>query len=47
VCTKLKSKDIRRVLAIGRVANRTDSDNDIDWLIETHAKHVFGEPEFN
>jgi DNA replicative helicase MCM subunit Mcm2 (Cdc46/Mcm family) len=47
VWTKLKSKDIRRVLAIGRVANRTDSDNDIDWLIETHAKHVFGETEFN
>jgi MoxR-like ATPase len=47
VWTKLKSKDIRRVLAIGRVANRTDSDNDIDWLIETHAKHIFGETEFN
>lgn len=47
VWTKLKSKDIRRVLAIGRVANWTDSDNDIDWLIETHAKHIFGETEFN
>jgi Holliday junction resolvasome RuvABC ATP-dependent DNA helicase subunit len=47
VWTKLKSKDIRRVLTIGRVANRTDSDNDIDWLIDTHAKHIFGETEFN
>jgi Mg-chelatase subunit ChlI len=41
VWTKLKSKDIRRVLAIGSVANRTDYDNDIDWLIDTHAKHIF------
>ncbi len=47
VWTKLKSKDIRRVLTIGRVANRTDSDNDIDWLIDTHAKHIFGETEFD
>ena len=45
--TKLKSKDIRRVLAIGRIAKSNDTDNDINWLIDTHAKHIFGQSEFN
>ena len=47
VWTKLKSKDIRKVLVIGRIAKRTDTDDDIDWLIDTHAKHIFGQSEFN
>jgi Holliday junction resolvasome RuvABC ATP-dependent DNA helicase subunit len=47
VWIKLNSKDIRRVLAIGRIAKRTDTENDIDWLIDTHAKHTFGQSEFN
>jgi hypothetical protein len=47
VWTKLKSKDIRKVLAIGRIAKRSDTDDDIDWLIDTHAKHIFGQSEFN
>jgi hypothetical protein len=47
VWIKLNSKDIRRVLAIGRIAKRTDTENDIEWLIDTHAKHTFGQSEFN
>jgi len=30
VWTKLKTKDIRMVLAISRIAKRTDTDKDID-----------------
>ncbi len=47
VWTNLKTKDIRMVLAISRIAKRTDTDKDIDWLIDTHAKHIFGQSEFN
>jgi hypothetical protein len=38
VWNQIHSKDIRDVLKIAKLAKPNETDNDIQWLIETHKK---------
>ena len=47
VWNKIRSKDIRKVITIAKLVDIKDTQQDIDWLIDTHAKHNIGESEFD
>ena len=45
VWNKIGTKDIRKVLTIAKLVNIKDTQQDIDWLIDVHAKHSTVEAE--